>query len=271
MVNPYHDADGKFASENRMRSAINILADSGELDKALTLQSQLDEANSKKTSGGWLSAPTPRKLSERIDNLSYLTSEQKEFFSKKLTSVNFLSSQYEHDYEADDVNSRPGEKEFLDNYDPHAYTDKDVSHSADNIIFVRGDDNRLKVLLIQRGGHPYKGSWAHPGGFIDDGESKADAAVRELEEETMIRMDTKFLQFVKSYDREDRDPRMNVVMNTHVALIPTLPPFHGSDDAVHAELVDVETIFRKDSTIPMAFDHRQSIRDAISFLISEKI
>jgi 8-oxo-dGTP diphosphatase len=44
----------------------------------------------------------------------------------------------------------------------------------------RGDD----VLLVQRGKRPYDGFWSLPGGEIQWGETAADAARRELKEET---------------------------------------------------------------------------------------
>jgi ADP-ribose pyrophosphatase YjhB (NUDIX family) len=47
-------------------------------------------------------------------------------------------------------------------------------------------DNRL--LLLKRGIEPYRGSWAPPGGFVEQGESLENAAVREVEEEVGIRI-----------------------------------------------------------------------------------
>ena len=41
-----------------------------------------------------------------------------------------------------------------------------------------------RLLLIQRGHDPHRGSWSLPGGRIEDGESAADAVVREVREET---------------------------------------------------------------------------------------
>ena len=62
-----------------------------------------------------------------------------------------------------------------------------------------------EVLLIQRGQEPFKDQWALPGGFVDMDELLETACLRELEEETGLKLD-KLSQF-KTYDAIDRDPR----------------------------------------------------------------
>jgi ADP-ribose pyrophosphatase YjhB (NUDIX family) len=47
---------------------------------------------------------------------------------------------------------------------------------------VRDDDGRL--LLIRRGNEPSAGLWSLPGGRIEPGETAAEAAAREVREET---------------------------------------------------------------------------------------
>ena len=51
-----------------------------------------------------------------------------------------------------------------------------------SIAVFKGDT----VLLVQRGGAPFRGLWSLPGGSIEPGESASEAALRELEEETGI-------------------------------------------------------------------------------------
>jgi ADP-ribose pyrophosphatase YjhB (NUDIX family) len=55
--------------------------------------------------------------------------------------------------------------------------------TTDTVVFGY-DGLRLNVLLIERGGEPYKGQWAFPGGFLNIDEDAPDGARRELLEET---------------------------------------------------------------------------------------
>ena len=59
--------------------------------------------------------------------------------------------------------------------------------AADCVLFGY-DGNNIKILLIQRANYPYKTSWAFPGGFMNLNETAEDAARRELEEETGLKM-----------------------------------------------------------------------------------
>jgi ADP-ribose pyrophosphatase YjhB (NUDIX family) len=51
---------------------------------------------------------------------------------------------------------------------------------------VRDDQGRL--LVIRRGTHPSLGTWSLPGGRVEPGESPAQAAAREVLEETGLRV-----------------------------------------------------------------------------------
>ncbi len=73
------------------------------------------------------------------------------------------------------------EAEYLASYRAGDYERPSVT--ADVAVF-RETPAGCELLLIRRGGHPFLGKWALPGGFSEPGETVDGAAVRELREET---------------------------------------------------------------------------------------
>lgn len=118
------------------------------------------------------------------------------------------------------------EKEFLAGYDLTKYDRPSVA--ADIVVFAimadgerdntrKPQDKKLKILLIERGGYPYKGCWAMPGGFCKKKEDVIDSARRELSEETGI--DDAYVKLVGVYGEPGRDPRGWVISSTYMALM----------------------------------------------------
>jgi 8-oxo-dGTP diphosphatase len=60
-----------------------------------------------------------------------------------------------------------------------------------------------KVLLIRRGKEPLFGRWVVPGGTVELGETLESALVREMEEETGLRVEP--LEVLTVFDRIQRD------------------------------------------------------------------
>jgi 8-oxo-dGTP diphosphatase len=52
------------------------------------------------------------------------------------------------------------------------------------LLFRSGPDGAVEVVLVHR---PAYDDWTFPKGKLDDGETEADAALREVEEETGLR------------------------------------------------------------------------------------
>ena len=73
------------------------------------------------------------------------------------------------------------EEEYLAAYRPGDWPRPSVT--ADIAVF-RETETGWALLLIRRGGHPFLGKWALPGGFSEPGETVDQAAARELQEET---------------------------------------------------------------------------------------
>ena len=59
-------------------------------------------------------------------------------------------------------------------------------HVAVVVVILTVVDDNLQVLLIKRGGEPYRDFWALPGGLLADGESLDAAASRKLLDETGV-------------------------------------------------------------------------------------
>ena len=146
------------------------------------------------------------------------------------------------------------EKEFLKQYDLTKYDRPSVA--ADMAVFsvmgeqgekqARDKENyrklpkrKLKILLIRRGDHPYKGDWALPGGFGRRSEEIYETAKRELFEETQI--SEAYLKLIGVFGKEGRDPRGWIISHTFLALIDGEKyQIRGGSDARDAAWFEVE-------------------------------
>ena len=126
--------------------------------------------------------------------------------------------------------------------------------TADCIVITKEADT--KVLLIQRGDEPYKDCWAFPGGFMNMDETTEQCAIRELEEETGLKMAG--LHQIGAYSKVDRDPRGRTVTVAYLAVIDKPLPVLGQDDAAKAEWWSLTSLPQ------LAFDHAEIMKDAIS-------
>ncbi len=124
--------------------------------------------------------------------------------------------------------------------------------TTDCVVF-KGD----AAVLIRRGNPPFKGSFALPGGFVEDDEKVEDACKREAMEETGLKLEN--LRLIGAYATPGRDPRGRTVTFAFLADA-DLAELKAGDDAASVELVEG---WEKES---LAFDHMAILQDAKKLL-----
>ena len=179
------------------------------------------------------------------------------------------------------------EKAFLQSYSTADYPRPSVtadivvfkirSEKADN--FRKDPESRLSLLLIRRGGHPFKDHWALPGGFLAPGETIEQCALREVEEETSVVPAS--LMSIGLFSEPQRDPRGWIISNAFVSVIGSSEETQRSgDDAADAQWFDVRfeqendgvyrlTLSRSETVIRAALREEKSRFGMTSFRIED--
>ena len=139
------------------------------------------------------------------------------------------------------------EREFLIEYKKQYAGMKypPIFSTADAVVIQSGH-----VLMIKRRSEPGKGLWALPGGYVNANTDRTveDAAIRELREETMIKVPEPVLRgnIVRSkvFDAIDRSPRGRIITHAFHIELPDgeLPKVKGSDDAEKARWVPIAEV-----------------------------
>jgi bifunctional NMN adenylyltransferase/nudix hydrolase len=124
------------------------------------------------------------------------------------------------------------------------------------INFVTADALVIKsghVLLIKRGRNPGKGLWALPGGFLDTNETQRQCAIRELKEETKIKVPKAALDSAIVTEQDFQHPNRSLrgrVMTKAFLIdlgVGPLPEIKASDDAVGAHWVPLADFHQMES------------------------
>jgi ADP-ribose pyrophosphatase YjhB (NUDIX family) len=109
-----------------------------------------------------------------------------------------------------------------------------------------------KILLTKRDDFE---TWILPSGGVEDGESVAQAAIREAKEETGL--DVELTRLVGIYSRLGNMPGVHAVLFT-------AKPIGGEIKCQEGETIAVEWFAFDDIPSPLSIGHKKRIEDAIS-------
>ena len=129
---------------------------------------------------------------------------------------------------------------------------KNPTPTVDMLIELDGRPGEL--VFIERAHEPV--GLALPGGFVDEGEWIADAAIREAKEETGL--DVELIELFHVYSDPARDSRKHTVSTVFIGRARGLQV--GSDDAADAIVCAPDALPR-----PLVFDHARIVADYVAY------
>ena len=126
-------------------------------------------------------------------------------------------------------------------------------------VLVELDGRPGELVFIERKHEPL--GFALPGGFVDEGEFLADAAVREAKEETGL--DIELIELFHCYSDPKRDKRLHTCSTVFICRAAGMP--EGGDDAASAVVCRPEEMQDK-----LVFDHALIVADYVEYRRSGK-
>ena len=135
--------------------------------------------------------------------------------------------------------------------------------TVDSVVLQGGH-----ILLVKRKMAPGKGLWALPGGFIEQKETARDACLRELKQETCLKVPEivlrKGITFQRLFDKPDRSLRGRTITQAFLIELDggdaKLPKVKGGDDAREAKWFSIAEIQEMSSVM---FEDHYSIIEAM--------
>lgn len=124
------------------------------------------------------------------------------------------------------------------------------------------------ILLVQRKAAPGEGLWALPGGFVDQNEQLLPAVLRELREETKLKVPSAVMQGSivgrQVFDHPGRSLRGRTITHAFAFLLPPgeLPKVKGGDDAKKARWFPINDALDMEEFL--FEDHIEIIRFAVN-------
>ena len=193
---------------------------------------------------------------EDVELIEFLSAvDIRDLYFKENVNYNFLKGvipQSTYDFlldfaHTDEYRQIIKERQFVETYKKQyaSLPYPPIFSTADAVVIQSGH-----ILLIKRRAEPGKGLWALPGGYVNANTDKSveDAAIRELREETLIKVPGPVLRgsIVRSkvFDAIDRSPRGRIITHAFFIRLPDgeLPKVKGSDDAEKARWVPIAEV-----------------------------
>lgn len=118
-----------------------------------------------------------------------------------------------------------------------------IFQTVDNVVYYKGN-----ILLVKRKSKPGEGTYALPGGFLDATESCLDGAMRELEEETSLRVKKEWLISRDTFDHPQRSIRGRTITNAFLWKLPDekyVPQIQAGSDAAKVKWFPIATIMEE--------------------------
>ncbi len=126
---------------------------------------------------------------------------------------------------------------------------------AASVALLRED----KVLLASRGQPPFKMVYSLPGGMVETGETLAEAALRELNEE--VGLSAQLIGPLSPVEIIVRDAEGRIAR--HMAVIPFAANWIGGEPTTGPEAVDVRWVSQKDlSALPLTPELERIVAEA---------
>jgi 8-oxo-dGTP diphosphatase len=130
-----------------------------------------------------------------------------------------------------------------------------------DVVLFTIEEERLKVLLIERNNTPYNGGLALPGGFMQESETTEDAAYRILREKAGVK--DIYIEQLYTFSGIRRDPRGRVISVTYFALVSREKIFFEGSD------LQAPALFSVAKNMKLAFDHGEILPYAVERLRSK--
>lgn len=115
-----------------------------------------------------------------------------------------------------------------------------------------------RILLIRRAFEPGAGKWSIPGGLVEVGEKLSEAAVRETEEETGLRVEV--LELINVFDMVDLDGHGKA--KYHYVLVDFLSKPVGGRERLSGEVTEIKWVtFEEAKTMDLTKTARKALEE----------